>query len=762
MRAPADQRQEITFFRQRVEIVTHRTNNHVNDVTVSLNGTPPQRIGRGTVAIERVPIATGEALIARVTGEQPGAAVIAGSPTILPEILQAGPQLVVGEDAVDRTETIVVVRDMTGDGRPDVVVGQRRPELTLCGLGAPLINTRAISPTSLRLSPVHMDPIASLATAPTGTVRTVAAVPVDASASMLNVPLLSGTGRSVGGVLSAPATQLNDLHPNTVWTGNSQDFVVLRVLPADLPIERLVFTVGPVPAQFPRELSVIVGSQRINVTFNPALTQVAGARVAVPLVPPIAASCAAIILGGTQNSQAIADVLATSALDHTENAIDGLVLSLNEPQGEHAVGILHAIGIHAIRSLREHFATLNAQGARRAVRILAAFPQGESAEALVQALGRDETTTAARDALLRMGPVAFSALSTMTTTDARAVAILRAMRGDITIRADAAKHAVEAEPAVWHESRGHLQALLSELPNQEALLRWVNNRVGTLLERDRRAVYRSLAVGLAAAQDEPTRSAITARALAIQGESFGEKFLRLSSLGGSPEGIAELGQILRGDNDSDLRDEAARVLVSLSARVDSVRPVLRGALTDQTPRVRITALAGLHGDEPSRVLIERTLHDDRWPIVRAAAAETLIGMPSATNALLTALDDPSVIVVRATLNTLAQTPGTPVAARLVAFARDTHRYPDLRVDALAAIGQRCDQSAIGALEELVVDRVDPALPDEEQRVGHAALGTIARLNPARARVFLQRMDGNAFAVAAVERAARHACPVTPQ
>ena len=155
------------------------------------------------------------------------------------------------------------------------------------------------------------------------------------------------------------------------------------------------------------------------------------------------------------------------------------------------------------------------------------------------------------------------------------------------------------------------------MPTQQALLTWVNNCTNSVVERDRRAAYRALSVGFTAAQDDETRARISERSLALRSDVFGEQFLRLSSLGGTTDGQAELAQILRSDNDSDLRDEAARVLVSLIARVPTVREQLGRALTDQTPRVRMTAVQGLRGDERSRILIEGALHNDRWPTVRA-------------------------------------------------------------------------------------------------------------------------------------------------
>jgi HEAT repeat protein len=126
--------------------------------------------------------------------------------------------------------------------------------------------------------------------------------------------------------------------------------------------------------------------------------------------------------------------------------------------------------------------------------------------------------------------------------------------------------------------------------------------------------------------------------------------------------------------------------------------------------------------------------------------------------LLVALDDPSLTTTRAVIEALARTPSTGIGERLMAFAEDSHRNPDLRSDAVGALAQRCDHGMVPRLIALVNHQVDPVLPPPEQAVGHAALAAIAHIDPARARALLRQLDGNAFAVAAVERAAQGACP----
>jgi HEAT repeat protein len=140
--------------------------------------------------------------------------------------------------------------------------------------------------------------------------------------------------------------------------------------------------------------------------------------------------------------------------------------------------------------------------------------------------------------------------------------------------------------------------------------------------------------------------------------------------------------------------------------------------------------------------------------VRASAAEALGGDSGALGALLAALDDASIPVVRAALLALARTPGDGVAAPLVAVVDDGRRNPSLRRDAAEVLGQRCERAALDGLEESVLGLSDPALPPHEQDVGQAALAALARIDLPRARALLARMQGDEAAAAAVERAAR--------
>jgi hypothetical protein len=191
-----------------------------------------------------------------------------------------------------------------------------------------------------------------------------------------------------------------------------------------------------------------------------------------------------------------------------------------------------------------------------------------------------------------------------------------------------------------------------------------------------------------------------------------------------------------------------------------VRAALMRASEDRVARVRAASLVGLAGDDAGRSIVTRALRSDRWPSVRASAAELLASHGSSTTALLDALDDESVLVVRAVLTALERSTGpsaAPVGARLIAFARDPRRNPSLRIEALATLATRCDRSQAAALEQLVLAQIDPALPESEQAVGHAALAALAKVDIVRARALLERMDANGAARTALEAAGRNAC-----
>lgn len=722
-------------------------------VTVRLGAGAPQNIGRGTIRSERISVGAGEALVVRVEGERPGAALIAGSSAVAATVLYAAPSVSMGEDVADRVVT--EVRTITDRGQRTIVIGERRNELGLCGLGAPLVATRVLDATTLRLVSRAVDPFTVLPAEIPSAGISVAAIPVDASARSSGVPALVGQGQSVGGAARGPAFELFDRRANTQWSASELDFVVARVIPATVPIERVVFTLPAAPAGLPRALSIVLGPQRYDVTIGPGLAT-AGGRVAVPIVPARPSGCVAVIVRTASSAAqtAIAELSVATALDRDADPLGTLARQLDGDGADGAAQALSAVGAPAIAAIAAALPSLRTSGARRAVRVLSSLRTPASADALVVALGREDTAEVAREAIVRMGDSALEALSRLVVTDARAADALLVVRAPRSARAAAMIPALGADRVVWRNARGPLVSLLRDATDEEQRA-WL----AALPQSPARARLRGLAALFEATRTAEVRAEVSAASLATTVDGFAERFLQIGSLAASADGRRALEQLVAEGRDADLRHEAVRALAAAARRGEIA--VVRGALTratgDRTPRVRAEALAGLAADHEGRVVVARVLGADAWPSVRASAIEALTGQADSVDALYRALDDMSVLVVRATLTALERTQAPGVAARLVAFAADPRRNPTLRIDALGTVGVRCDRSVAPELERLVLSQIDPALPEGEQAVGHAALAALAKVDIQRARALLERMDANATARTALEAAGRGAC-----
>jgi hypothetical protein len=125
--------------------------------------------------------------------------------------------------------------------------------------------------------------------------------------------------------------------------------------------------------------------------------------------------------------------------------------------------------------------------------------------------------------------------------------------------------------------------------------------------------------------------------------------------------------------------------------------------------------------------------------------------------LIEGLDARSTVTVRAVIAALSVNRGTDIQAALVAFAEQGRRNPELRREAVEALGTRCEPGAANDLQRIAETLTDPVLPPWEQAIGHTALAGLAAIAPDRAREFLSRSEANGEASMAVERAIRRGC-----
>ncbi len=713
--------------------------------------------GRVTAAL--VPMGTAGAWVVRVDGDQPAAALVTASAQQAPTVLFAGALAPASEDPGEAHRFELIVRDLSGRGAPDVVLAERRDDVRLCSGGRPLVAARAVNPATMRFANVTLNPLrADLAESPFPAARTV--VPIAMPGMQRSaLPSLNVGIRVANGVVQSGALGLTDHAPETSVPIRPHDFVAGAVTLAGLRAERIVLTAPAAPARLPSSFTLLLDDQRVDVTVPPTLLIRPGERLAVPLAPARTLHCVAMIATEPPSTgapvvpnapTALAELEIWSEVDRAPDAALGsLVRALDSAAGDEAAQLLEALGAPAIAPVALALPTLAPSGARRAIHVLSAARTAASATALVGALGRLDVADDAQLALVRMGATALDALGSVAAIDPRAAAAIETLSAPIELRLRAMANALSGDVGPWRRARRSVVSLVRRAVAANALGPWLAALPEAVGPR-----IRGLVIAAEASGSAEDRAVIAARARSITTADFDDRYRLLMPLRGDAEGAALVAHVATDDSDADLRAEAVRVL----ADTPSAREAVVHALRDPVPRVRAAAVAALARDTSARAQIADRLVHDTWPSVRARAALSLTSDAAAVPILLHALDDPSVVTVRAILESLTRSPGTGFSSTLVRYAEDPRRNPELRQEAVGVLHARCERGALEGLERIANSQLDPALPPTEQAVGLAALAALAHIDPARARDFLRRSEANSVAAAAVERALRQPCP----
>jgi HEAT repeat protein len=780
-----------------------------------VSGPDDRRLGRVTLTEEG---RTYEALVA-----------VAGTP-LAALLAWAGWTTPTG-DLGERLGAEIQIADADGDGGDDVLVGRTFEGVTVCGQDRPaLLHRRAWDWASATMRPVSaprpgLDAAVATVLVPAGE-RLIATPPAAAGGAWAVspasptapdaalVPLLeyraaSSTYGDGGSPLAGmPPRGLEDMDGRTGWaegvggTGRLE-FAVARtvtdrlearwvaVRPADDTDENAART-----RNRPRSLLVVDGaghSWRLDLPDDDAARR--GGVSWFELPEPVGGGCLAAALvdawpatsgeGRRANVTWISDLQAFALLSLRDDSPSLQAVLEDEASSLAAERALRALGAAAVATLRDLAPSLGPTAAARAVDFLRRRTEPEAADAVAALLlARDaDTARAVRAAVEEQGEAATPALRRLfdrAEPGARPLALellgaIGGPEGLATLLA-CASAAVDAERAPL---RAALVALLGRHPECVAdVLAQARGAIDGGAETTATDLLRAIPFGEAS-----IRAAAAEALVALLGRStdFAVRYHLLRRAGdlmaaGEAAPAAAVLEVAKTAEEPELRTEAARALAGGPADLD-----LAPLLDDPWPGVREAAAKaiGRRGiDREIRALAAR-FAGERWPLVRAAAAEAFLGGRAwpGDDAAQRLLEDPSPSVRERVVDVLGERGDEP-ALRMLAGVVERHRERlALRQAALAALARHC----WSGLKPLVVRAVEWSVGGEpsaaDQALALDAIRVLGTAGPAGVRSLLEEIVreapvppllaaalaalgdlGEADAAATIEPYRRHADP----
>jgi hypothetical protein len=625
-----------------------------------------------------------------------------------------------GERVADALER----RDIDGDGRADLVTGQRREGVAPCGEPPQLLFPRAIDAGGA-LRPVQ--PVVAVDGLPVLTAVGAADRAPPRAAGLRFTASSSSRGGPEDAALLGPPIGLTDGDLSTGWSegrAGSGDGEVLRAQWMGPAITGLTLHAASGDSM-PRRIVLRLDSSAVMVSLPPSV----GNRAFVALPMPVRASCLSITLAeGTprsaESSLGFTEISAYSLVDE-EGGLVALIdlLVADASDGDRAVDWLASTGESSLEALDSSWERLGARGRRRAMRVASALQRDGSPEARAQI--RALRARAARDEDLEVRGDAIGAL-------------VRGDEGDLAALFDVAiGEPAEAPLAAVALARGRVipgsaSASLARLTrahwDRPALRSAVARSVASVPSWRAAAEAPSLdahglaalALGLrearsletASAASEPLVAALVVRALATREatDDFVVRFrlARASREVSSPEVLAWLDSTARGADEWMLRAEA---IEALGARAS--RELLGVLLIDHSPRVRLAAARVLvrRGREiPTLLALARS---DSWPLVRGYALAEIADSAEGRAAILDALRDPASAMRARALELLRTRVAPDLDVPLAGILEDDLEWPHVTDRALEVAEARCSETLGSALVRVVARGVQ-----RDARPGH--------------------------------------------
>ncbi|MBW2276264.1 MAG: HEAT repeat domain-containing protein [Deltaproteobacteria bacterium] len=650
--------------------------------------------------------------------------------------------------------------DLTGDGLPEIIVGQVYEAVRLCGADRlPLLFRRVYDPATGKLRPV-------LAKRPD--LKAAIDVPEAAAdgeeASILRAASPVGASRSAGDrgdpMLLAPPGSLMDGDPKTAWfPGNDAgggEFASFSVATSAYGVSRVGVRAVPdgvKPGRYGRPQSVILATEDgvFRLTFATDPKTRPEETVWFDLPEPTKTGCLSVVIEKTFDAKpgkplALAELVVLTEVDSAKG-LERLAADLNDAdRGEQAAMLLRRAGERAVDPIRGVWPSLGSAGRRRAVRVLAEAAPGDAIDLLAAAaVGSDPVSAgAALTGLERAEDAGVSALAHyLSSEDDTAFEAAVKILGRFD-REDAFDSLVTATGKGGRERRRLLRV---QLASSAARSPEGQQRIWSAIEMadssgktEQVLDLMRAATGLPAIAERLGELAGTRLAAA---DRFADRYRLLEVLAGS--GVAGARAHIRaGLQDEDRKIRAVAVVgAGIQRDWDEASELVRGALADDAVEVRLAALgaivvAGIAADAAPALL--ELIDSEPWPDVRTRVVSMAGRLPQddAVILLRAAADDESLGVRLAAIEVAGSLRASAVDSVIEERLADADELPELLAAAARSAGRRCQASAVPLLYELLRRGAEPLAHTEEIEAAVAAARAMGRIGGQEAGKLLEK------------------------
>ena len=662
-----------------------------------------------------------------------------------PNIVFAGlVGLVTGEEG-ERSGPMVQISDADAAGVRRVLVGEQHESISLCGRPT-ILAPRLLNPADLQL---HGAKVQRLSAAERDNAHQVKATRIaDDEPSHAARSVLAALAASTA--VSASGQAVTDGDPETAWSENVSgdgkgEFVVMHA-PPELPIAGLELTIRPklkaLPDGAAPQTLFIAGPHDVfEVTLPEDGWKNPGARYRIRLDPPLQSSCLALVLDTSFDPSKTAKVTVAELSVESELSAEQLPelvarLAGGGQRAEAAKSLIVAAGAAGFKAVAQAFDGLDEGGKRVALDIMDQAPCEIGAPVYVSALtGKIEGQMLhAQSHLPRCaaagGEALAQALGRTDKTDKRLMPLLVA---ELTIT-DPARAVTAFLPLMDEKTvvrRRLLRTALAQAARTEAASKTVRAALADQATPPVAAIDLLRALGELAPRYQPEAGLALAR-LSQSSPAFRARYLLLeptAALSGvSPEADVAFRKSLASDPDPHVRTAA----LSLVQEPKRFQTELLKALADADVRVReasIHALSVPEGTFASQALTQR-LAEDRWPLVRASAADALSQYPRGAaldKPLTEALSDDSPLVRARSIRALGERHASGVASRIRDHLVDTEEWPEVRAEAARTLGALCDTDSADVLAAFAKKLTDPMASPDAQLIATGAVMSLGRL-----------------------------------